>query len=1614
MSDFIHLHCHSEFSALDGMPKVDEYVIKCNKLGMDALALTEHGNLRSIYQLQIRTTKKFEFKGKKYDFKPIKPIFGVEFYITPAKHSQRGLPESVKRKMKSESKDEKEFKKKVFELETDIGIRKRYHLLVFAKNPKGLENIFALNHVAWKYGHYYRPRIDMELLKKHREGLVVTTSCIGGWAPSLVCEDKMDAASEWMLKMKKIFGSDLYVEIQPQKMDDQIVANKRMLMLADEFKLKVIATNDCHYLDKEDYKSHDVLLAIQSNKTLKAADVWKFDDNEFYVKTKQEMIDSFKATHPYISSKVVKLSLENTLEIAEKCNVSLEIDRKKGILPKINIPTEYSGENNYLIKLCKSGWQWREMRKRVVARAKEVGITEDESMQIYKDRLKLELNRIIDLKFTRYFLMIYDLVDWARKQDILVGPGRGSSSGSLVCFLLGITSIDPLKYGLLFDRFLNKNRIDFPDVDMDFEDSRRKEIFKYLYEKYGEDNVCQIGTVGRMKGKQCLLDVGRVNSVPVARTLEVNKHIVERSSGDARASQTVEDSFKEFDVCKEYNKEFPQVLKHVIKLEGKARQMGIHAAGIQVAPTDISKIIPIEYRKSGDETVKVSALDWMECQGLGLVKLDVLGLRTLTVLKTALKRVKEKYGVDVDLEKLEYNDEKVLGKFSEGSFVGIFQFDSVGMTMMCRELTFTNFNDIMVMNSLYRPGGTRSGWAKRYIPRKLGREEVPKVHPIFDAITKETFGILIYQEQLIRSFVELAGYDPGTGDELRKAMAKSYGVETMGKEKEHFIEGAGKNGMDKKTAKELFENMAFFGSYAFNKCVGKGTQILVSSATGSMKKISIEQAYKNKEKFVYSYDENRKVSFKKPIKEIIYSGKKELYEIYAETSDKRLRKIQATMEHRFLTDNGWKKLSELEVGDKVVTKQGETQLFGGNNSRFGIEPWNKNKKIGHNNSGGDKSEYHKSKLSISAKKRDRKGNPGKRNKKFIDWNRKHALRMYREGLFPQSHTSIQLKIKEFMINAGIWDGFEMEKKFKDRFSIDIANAELKIAIECHGDYWHANPKYYEKRNQTQGRNVGRDKVKKKMLEDDGWKLLIFWEEDINNDVEKCIEIIQNELIEFQCNPFGFGEIMSIEYRGIGDTYDIHVDDVCHNYLANQFVVHNSHASAYSAIAYWGMWLKTYYPLEFFYSLMKCEVDKMEIMRYVSEARKMNIKVLMPDVNKSGIEFGINGDGDIISGLVDIKGVGGKAAYEIAEHQPFYSIADMCEKVNRRVVNKGVFKSLISANSFKSLYDNTKVLKAEVKMGKKEMPMWEWMLEMKEEGGRELYDNYKDEPNYTEEEEMRMMSDVCPIPPPKHKSEYYGTVVKHLDKHFPLQKCGNIDWSYERVRIKGILVEVKYNNIGDFHKSDPSDEEKKRIGWGRRYATFNVEDDTGIKRSSIDIDIFPTFRHIIDRGLGTPIVLTGRTFQANELIFADIMVDMDDLTDKLEVDKPLKERFRDMDVFQRYFIRHPTSKYRKKTNSVFLLKKVLEKNDDKPYPVVVLIVRKKEHLTKKKKQPMAFVDIEDSSASGSMVVFPSMMEYDWALQVGNIVKLYVNKNKDGLYINKAVNILKEHWKLVKTE
>ncbi|MGW8177329.1 MAG: DNA polymerase III subunit alpha, partial [bacterium] len=777
------------------------------------------------------------------------------------------------------------------------------------------------------------------------------------------------------------------------------------------------------------------------------------------------------------------------------------------------------------------------------------------ALKMYRERLAYELKALHRQKFVPYFTIIHDLYSWARGEDIMVGPGRGSVAGCLIAYLIGLTSVDPIEHGLIFERFINPNRIDMPDIDMDFEDGRRQEVFAYLRRKYGEDKVCQIATIGKLSGKQCLKDVSRVLEVPFAEVNAVTNSIIERSSGDERASQTIHDSFEEFEVCRAFNKRYPAVLEHSDVLEGMAKNLGIHAAGCVASPVPLTDIIPLETRKHDGRDVVVSAGDMYAVAAAGLVKLDVLGLRTLSVLKGAAKAVKERHGVEIDFEssQVDLNDPKVLQGFTDHDYGGVFQYDTPSADKVCSGVSFDSFEDIAAMTALNRPGTSRSGLATRYVDRKKNPEKAKKddFHPAVTKITSDTLGIIVYQEHVIKIFTDVAGFAPGTADSLRKTIAKKIGDETMGKERANFVRGAAEHtGMDEKTAHKIMDAITFFGSYGFNK---------------------------------------------------------------------------------------------------------------------------------------------------------------------------------------------------------------------------------------------------------------------------------------------------------------------------------------------------SHATAYSMIAFWCMWLKTYYPLEFYWSLLKHEPDRIRIQQFAKHAKKRGIGFLPPSVSISKAEFSIDGERKAIRGsLVDIKGVGAKAAEGIMAAQPYTDFMDFLARVDRRKVHRGVVLALARAGALDDILPNPRWLVENID------PFWKMLTKKGEESQlavRQMLKDSETAPQWDDEERQLIASKVSPLAFGKHPMDAYGEFVKSniQTKLAPMSDEGFFKRFNNRiVLVGGIIVEVKLNQIGDFHTGRMPDEDaRKRMFWGKRYANVNVEDVGGVQnRIKFDWDIYPDMRPIIELGIGSPVLVMASVNAKFENMKAHFAVDLEGMRRRLRAGEEL--------------------------------------------------------------------------------------------------------------------------------
>jgi len=730
-------------------------------MGHSAVAITDHGNLYGVPEFYM-TAKRAG----------VQPIIGCEFYVTPS-----GMG--------------------------DKSDRTRYHQVLLAKNLEGYRNLIKLSSLSYTDGYYYKPRLDKETLRQHSAGLVATTCCLQGEVLQAILKKGEAEALEIFKEYLSIFGEDYYIEVQDHAIPEQRQCNAVLLRWAKQFNVKVIATNDVHYVHREDAEAQDVLLCLQTGKELNDPNRMRFENDQFFLKTDGEMRSAFASSvmeGVFENELAVDAALDTTGEIAAKCN--LELPMGKLLMPHFPIPAEHAGPDDFLRALTYDG-----ARRRYSDTGE--GINE-----VVRERLDFELNVIREMGYAGYFLITQDFTTAARDMGVSVGPGRGSAAGSAVAFCLGITNIDPLKYDLLFERFLNPERVSMPDIDIDFDDRGRGKVIDYVVEKYGRESVCQIVTFGTMGSKSVIRDVSRVLGVPLTEADRIAKLVPD---GVKVSLEAAKDQVKEF--AKLYESPDPQIRKlmhYATVLEGSARHTGVHAAGVIIAPGNVGDYVPVSIQKgkSGAPDAVVTQYDGKWIEEFGLLKMDFLGLKTLTILDDALALIKENHGIEIDLDSLPLDDPDTYKLFQRGDTVAIFQFESSGMREWMRKLKPTSLDDLIAMNALYRPGPM--DLIPDYINRKHGLEKVEYPHPMLEEILAPTYGIPVYQEQVMQMAQVMGGYTLGGADLLRRAMGKKKQSE-MDKQRVIFVEGAAEKNVGDKNANEVFDMMAKFAGYGFNK-----------------------------------------------------------------------------------------------------------------------------------------------------------------------------------------------------------------------------------------------------------------------------------------------------------------------------------------------------------------------------------------------------------------------------------------------------------------------------------------------------------------------------------------------------------------------------------------------------------------------------------------------------------------------------------------------------------------------------------------------------------------------------------------------------------------------------
>lgn len=747
-SEFIHLHNHTEYSLLDGACRIlddkkpsELFKVIADKYKMNSLAITDHGNMFGA----------IEFYTACLD-SGIKPIIGCEVYVAKGSRHDRSTKDS-----------------------------ENFHLTLLAHNNTGYRNLMKLVSVGYTEGFYYKPRIDFEVLQKYSDGLICLSGCLKGEIPQAVLTNKDDEAKKLIKKYKELFGREkFYLELMDNGLKEQKLINRKYMELSGELDVQLVATNDCHYLNKSDALFHEILLCVDTATTLDDPKRLKFGSDEFYYRSPAEMIELFRD---------VPIAIKNTVKIAEMC--ALELNMEQLLLPHYQPPEGYTPDT-YLEKLC-----WEGLKKRYKNPTRE-----------HEERLKKELAVIQNMKFAEYFLIVWDFIDFAKRNSIPVGYGRGSGAGSIVAYVLNITNICPLKYGLLFERFLNPDRRTMPDLDIDFSDTGRDKIIEYVRQKYGANRVAQIITYSTMQARSAIKDVARV--------LKYGVSDANRLASMVPMGYTIYEALQKVDELRRVYESDPLVTKIIdfaSKIEGLKRHTGVHAAGVVISKDDITNYVPMAISKRDGSTV-TTQYDGDSLLKLGLLKIDILGIKTLRVVDECKKLIKERHSKEIN--EIPFDDARTYKLLSEAKTLGVFQLESAGMRDLLRKLKPTDIEDIIALISLYRPGPMGAGMLDDFVSRKHGTVKISYDTPLLEPILKDTYGVILYQEHVMKLAQQLAGFTASQSDTLRRAMSKKI-PEEIEKLESDFISGCKKNSIDPKTAKKIFEQIKFFAGYGFNK-----------------------------------------------------------------------------------------------------------------------------------------------------------------------------------------------------------------------------------------------------------------------------------------------------------------------------------------------------------------------------------------------------------------------------------------------------------------------------------------------------------------------------------------------------------------------------------------------------------------------------------------------------------------------------------------------------------------------------------------------------------------------------------------------------------------------------
>ena len=1220
MPEFVHIHNHTHYSLLDGACSVGGLVEVAAQNKMTAVGLTDHGvnfGLLEFYQ-----------KAKK---EGVKPLLGCEVYVADGdRHDKSSL--------KAEGSSRR---------------RNYFHLLLLAKNYEGYKTLNKLTSRAHTEGFYYKPRIDRALLEECHDGLVCLSACAGGVVSAHLVNGDLDRAREAAIWYRELFGDDFYLEIQNHGIPVDRPVLEGMPILSKELGIPMVATNDCHYIEKSHAIAHNVLLHIRDASKNGAANVeeeLRYGTDNYYFKTADEMAVLFKEFPD---------AIERTVEIAEKCDLEIPTDLH---MPDFPIPETSSSTNldEYLNEVTWHG----------------IGMRYEKVSDVVKERTAFELDVITRMGYSGYFLITYDFIKAAREMGVRVGPGRGSAAGSLVAFALGITDIDPLEYELLFERFLNPDRVSMPDIDIDFADDKRELVIEYVKKKYGEDAVSQIITFSTLSSRAVLKDVGRVLGIGHNTINEITKEITVKFGRVQKLAEALENP--ELRWLKEStDPQLKKLIEYSLVLEGFSRAASTHAAGVVIAPGPLEEYIPL-YKTPTSGLASQYTMKYLE--DAGLLKMDFLGLRTLTIMEETLRLIKERRNEDVDIDKVDLNDLKTFKMLGKGLTTAVFQFESPPMQKYLKQLKPERLDDLIAMNALYRPGPMDN--IPDFIDCKQGRREISIIHPALEPILGKTYGICVYQEQIMQIAQQLGGFTLAQADNLRRAMGKKQ-INLMNEMKETYFAGCTEKSIDKKTANEIWDMMVKFADYGFNKCLSADAE--VSLPDGS--RIDISKAFKQQPEFLLSMWPDGEIRPHR-VQKIVRTGKKPLLKIKTESG----RTLKATAEHRLLTTEGYMEIAKMRVGTELMTapRVTEKQRVARREAMTRL-----------NRSDAQREKASKRMVAYQAARP-------------MEAKVEHMKRMH--TIYPDmtrnAVAAMHERLKELWATDPEFRQRHMQRSLLSvRSCYDSGPGFGRCSIASNG-MWCASQNERDMCEWLIEQSI--DFEMHKVLANgrvcDFYFAGIYWEMDGMDRTAEYFAAKYGDLPHVVVTPEDYRQIVSkhlalehaengdpivsIEPYGEGMTYDIEMaPDGPLNFLANGIVSHNSHSAAYAYVAYQTAYLKANYTPEFLAANMTNESsDQAKIVKLIDECSTFNVEVLPPDINNSHVNFSVDEEGRIVFGMAAIKNVGHSAVEVILTDReangPFSSIFDFMRRVGSNpLVGKRLLEHLVAAGAFDFIHPN---------------------------------------------------------------------------------------------------------------------------------------------------------------------------------------------------------------------------------------------------------------------------------------------------------------------------------------